>query len=108
MDLQILVKTIGEPMRFQILQMLISRNYCVQALSKKLNISESAVSQHLKIMREAGLIYSKKYGYHTHYIPVAESIDCLSKGFCEMNQRLNSLNENSNICNCSYEKEKNK
>ena len=32
-----------------------------------LNVSESAVSQHLKILREADLIIGEKVGYYVHY-----------------------------------------
>ena len=31
------------------------------------SLSESAVSQHLKVLREAGLVYGVKKGYYTHY-----------------------------------------
>ena len=37
------------------------------ALAHASGLSESAVSQHLKILREAGLVYGVKRGYYTHY-----------------------------------------
>jgi len=33
-----------------------------------LGISESAVSQHLKVLRQAGLVRGEKRGYFTHYV----------------------------------------
>jgi DNA-binding transcriptional ArsR family regulator len=39
----------------------------VSALAKKLGYSESAISQHLKILRNAGLVKGDKRGYYTHY-----------------------------------------
>ena len=56
-----------EPKRFLLLQLMSERGYCVRALAKKSCLSESAVSQHLKILREAGLVYGVKKGYYTHY-----------------------------------------
>jgi len=48
--------------------MLLSRRrLCVNALVRCLNISQPAVSQHLKILREAGLIKAEKRGYWIHY-----------------------------------------
>jgi len=62
-----ILKALGEPKRFQILQLMAERSYCVRALAHKSCLSESAVSQHLKILREAGLVYGVKKGYYTHY-----------------------------------------
>lgn len=61
------LKALCEPKRYQVLQLLSERGYCVRALAKKSDLSESAVSQHLKILREAGLVYGVKKGYYTHY-----------------------------------------
>ena len=66
MDEKIL-KALGEPKRFLLLQLMAERGYCVRALARLSYLSESAVSQHLKILREAGLVYGVKKGYYTHY-----------------------------------------
>lgn len=66
MDAKIL-KALGDPKRFQLLQLMAERGYCVSALAHRSELSESAVSQHLKILREAGLVYGVKRGYYTHY-----------------------------------------
>ncbi len=46
---------------------MLTKNYCVQALAKHNQISESAVSQHLKVLREADLVIGEKRGYYVHY-----------------------------------------
>ena len=66
MDEKIL-KALGEPKRFLLLQLMAERGYCVCALARLSYLSESAVSQHLKVLREAGLVYGVKKGYYTHY-----------------------------------------
>lgn len=63
----LVLKALCEPKRFLLLELMAERGYCVRALARKSCLSESAVSQHLKIMREAGLIYGVKRGYYTHY-----------------------------------------
>lgn len=68
------LKALGEPSRFLLLQLMAERGYCVRALAKKSKLSESAVSQHLKILREADLVYGVKRGYYTHYCPNKEAI----------------------------------
>jgi len=61
------LKALGDAKRFLLLQLMSERSYCVRALARASGISESAVSQHLKILREAGLVYGVKRGYYTHY-----------------------------------------
>lgn len=61
------LKALGEPRRFLLLQLMADRGYCVRALARKSRLSEPAVSQHLKVLREAGLVYGVKMGYYTHY-----------------------------------------
>lgn len=61
------LKALGDPKRFQLLQLMSERGYCVRALARVSELSESAVSQHLKVLREAGLVYGVKRGYYTHY-----------------------------------------
>lgn len=66
MDEKIL-KAMFEPKRFLLLRLMAERTYCVRALALKSYLSEPAVSQHLKVLREAGLVYGVKKGYYTHY-----------------------------------------
>ena len=73
MDAKIL-KALGDPKRFQLLQLMAERAYCVRALSVRSELSESAVSQHLKVLREAGLVYGVKRGYYTHYCVDKEAL----------------------------------
>jgi ArsR family transcriptional regulator len=40
---------------------------CVNALAYRLGVTQSAVSQHIRVLRAAGLVKSKRYGYHIHY-----------------------------------------
>jgi len=61
------LKALGDPKRYQLLRLMSERSYCVGALAMRSSLSESAVSQHLKILREAGLVYGVKRGYYTHY-----------------------------------------
>ncbi len=61
------LKALGDPTRFRLLQLMARRSYCVGALARISRMSQSAVSQHLKVLREAGLAYGEKIGYYTHY-----------------------------------------
>ncbi|MCI8981425.1 MAG: winged helix-turn-helix transcriptional regulator [Hungatella sp.] len=105
MNLEKMLKALGEPMRFQIYNNILERKHCVRSLSKKLGISEPAISQHLKVMREADLIYGEKYGYHTHYLPKQDAVDFLMESFLKMQRQSLSLDRNAAICHCEFRKE---
>ena len=80
------LKALGDPKRFLLLQLMSQRGYCVSALAHASRLSESAVSQHLKILREAGLVYGMKRGYYTHY---SVDKDALGRVIDELQQMLN-------------------
>jgi ArsR family transcriptional regulator len=61
------LKALADETRFQIVSLLLSHSYCVGAIARHLSISEAAVSQHLKVLRKAGLVKGEKLGYWTHY-----------------------------------------
>lgn len=67
MDRVLVLKAIADETRMNILMLLLQHNYCVRALARKLNLSEAAVSQHLKVLRKAGLLTGEKRGYFMHY-----------------------------------------
>ncbi len=64
-----LFKALGDSTRYGIISLLSSseNNLCVNALSKKLNVSQPVVSQHLKILKNAGLVSATRMGNHMHY-----------------------------------------
>jgi len=53
--------------RVRILQLLKERALCVNALAERLGVTSAAVSQHLRILRDAGLVTPDKRGYYVHY-----------------------------------------
>lgn len=66
MDIETM-KALCEPSRCRIVTLLSQRAYCVSALATLLDLSPPAVSQHLKVLRDVGIVCCEKYGYHTHY-----------------------------------------
>ena len=62
-----ILKVLSVPARVRIVQLLKGRALCVNALTARLDITQGAVSQHLRIMRDAGLVVDEKRGYFVHY-----------------------------------------
>lgn len=61
------LKALADVKRMKILQMLLNSDLCVGALANHLGVSKPAVSQHLQVLRKAGLVKGEKRGYWTHY-----------------------------------------
>lgn len=66
-DLLQSLKALADDTRFKIIELLLRHDLCVGSLAYRLQISKAAVSQHLKVLREAGLVVGEKRGYWTHY-----------------------------------------
>ncbi len=102
MELDQMIKALGEPMRYRIFQQILERKHCVRSLSKKLGITESAVSQHMKVLREAELVYGERCGYHIHYLPVQEALDHMAAAFERMRKQSLGLDRAPGSCCCEF------
>ena len=60
-------KALSVDTRVRIVLLLKERALCVNALAARLKVSPSAVSQHLRILRDADLVTPDKRGYYVHY-----------------------------------------
>ena len=62
-------KALGDATRFKIfLALAQSRDkMCVNAISARLKMSQPAVSQHLKILKAAGIAVASREGHRIHY-----------------------------------------
>lgn len=61
------LRALGDETRLHMVRLLLKRRYCVTALANQLGISPAAVSQHLKVLRQAGLVRGEKRRYWVHY-----------------------------------------
>ena len=62
-------KAMSDPTRLSIVQLLAKSPglLCVNALTRILSVTQSAVSQHLRVLRNVGLVRSKRVGPMVHY-----------------------------------------
>ena len=60
-------KALSAETRVRMLQLLKDHALCVGALSARLDVTQGAVSQHLRILRDADLVVPEKRGYYVHY-----------------------------------------
>ena len=48
---------------------------CVNALANKVGVTQSAVSQHLRVLRQAGLVHGERRGSFMHYSLDKDGLD---------------------------------
>jgi len=88
-----LFKILSVDKRIEIIEHLKNGNMNVNALAESLGVTPSAVSQHLRVLRSAGLVTDKRKGYWIHYSLDQEALE-------ECRQRLNR------VCTCGCQAEK--
>ena len=76
---------------------------CVNALACRLDISQSAVSQHLRILHLKGFVTSHRNGYYTHYSLNREILDSSVKLLTQLSARRKTLKLNE--CTSKGEKQ---
>jgi ArsR family transcriptional regulator len=68
----------ADPTRLKLLRLLLQQNksaaLCVNALAYRLGVTQSAISQHLKVLKSAGLVKGERRGYRTHYFINQETL----------------------------------
>ena len=72
----------SDPTRLRLVKILCRQKrpdaLCVNALAMLLGISQSAVSQHLCVLKSIGLVKGERRGYYIHYFVNRESLErCL-------------------------------
>ena len=60
-------KIFGDPTRLRILDLLLNKPLCVNEISEKIDVSQSAVSHQLKILRLSNLVTTDKIGKNVYY-----------------------------------------
>ena len=74
-----LFAALADPTRLKLLKILSHQNIpdalCVNALAGLLGVTQSAVSQHLRLLRANGLVKGKRRGYHIHYFVNSDMLE---------------------------------
>jgi len=66
-ELARILKVLSVPTRLSIVQRLKPGPLCVGALAADLDVTQGAVSQHLRLLRDAGLVVPERRGCFIHY-----------------------------------------
>jgi len=83
-----ILKALAHPFRISIFESLAEGEKTVGELVKMLDAKDANISRHLSLMRQAGLVDSRKEGLYVYYsvkLPCLVSmLGCLDEGVCVM------------------------
>ena len=77
-------KALSSEPRLKIVRLLKEHPQCVNAIAKRLSMTQSAVSQHLRILKEAGLVRGMKRGNWMHYEISSENLERYGRAMAEV------------------------
>ncbi|MEN6463397.1 MAG: metalloregulator ArsR/SmtB family transcription factor [Syntrophomonas sp.] len=78
-----LFKALGEPTRLKIIKLLAERELCVCDLEEIMQFSQPRISQHLKVLKQSGLVIERKEGQRSICSLNTELLNNTMQGFRE-------------------------
>lgn len=76
-------KALGHPIRYKIVKFLFDGPKCVCKINENIEFSQANLSQHLKILKDSGILSSEKIGMNIHYRisndEIKKVIECVDK-----------------------------
>lgn len=84
-ELAELFKAVADPTRLRLVKLLAESPHalCVNALTARLGVTQSAVSQHLRVLRQVGLVSGERCGNQVHYSLDRRKIEQATRLFAE-------------------------
>ena len=82
-DLSELFKIFGDSTRVKIINVLLDNELCVGDIADKINVSQSAVSHQLRILKDSKLVKFRKEGNMTYYYLAVDHVEKIFKMGCE-------------------------
>lgn len=76
------LKALAEPLRWRIVELLAAEELCVCHLVEELGVAQPLVSHHLRVLREAGLVGSRRHRYWTYYRLCPDALATLGGRLC--------------------------
>ena len=72
------LRAIADPLRQRIVELLAGEQLCTCHLVEELGATQTNVSNHLRVLRDAGLVVSEQAGRYTYHRLVPEALEQLA------------------------------
>ncbi|MCX4419472.1 ArsR/SmtB family transcription factor [Streptomyces mirabilis] len=90
-----LMRVLADPLRLHIVTLLAQETLCSTHLIKETGVKQTNLSNHLKVLREAGIVETEPCGRFTYYRLKPEVIASLAGQFADLAERARATSENN-------------
>lgn len=93
-----LLRVLADPLRLRIVTLLARETLCTTHLVEETGARQTNLSNHLKVLREAGVVETEPCGRFTYYRLRPDVIDRLAGQFAELADSARTASENKRAC----------
>jgi ArsR family transcriptional regulator len=79
-----LIRVLADPLRLRIVTLLARETLCTTHLVEETGAKQTNLSNHLRVLREAGVVETEPCGRFTYYRLMPDIIDTLAASFAEL------------------------
>ncbi|WP_128378260.1 ArsR/SmtB family transcription factor [Streptomyces cavernae] len=93
-----LIRVLADPLRFQIVTLLAKEMLCTTHLVEETGARQTNLSNHLRVLREAGVVETEPCGRFTYYRLKSDVIAQLAGQFADLAESARTAAENKRAC----------
>ncbi|WP_314416031.1 ArsR/SmtB family transcription factor [Streptomyces kroppenstedtii] len=93
-----LIRVLGDPLRLHIVTLLAHETLCTTHLVEETGAKQTNLSNHLRVLREAGVVETEPCGRFTYYKLRPDVIDRLAGQFTELAESARTAADNKRAC----------
>ncbi|MCM3302254.1 metalloregulator ArsR/SmtB family transcription factor [Streptomyces pseudogriseolus] len=92
------LRVLGDPLRLKIVTLLARETLCTTHLVEETGAKQTNLSNHMKVLREAGIVETEPCGRFTYYKLKPEVLSGLSEQFAELAASARAAARNKRAC----------
>ncbi|MGN2365534.1 ArsR/SmtB family transcription factor [Streptomyces luridiscabiei] len=93
-----LIWVLGDPLRLRIVTLLARETLCTSHLVEETGARQTNLSNHLRVLREAGVVETEPCGRFTYYKLRPDVIAQLASQFADLAESARTATENTRAC----------
>ncbi|MFF7801188.1 ArsR/SmtB family transcription factor [Streptomyces olivaceus] len=93
-----LIRVLADPLRLQIVTLLAKETLCTTHLVEETGARQTNLSNHLRVLREAGVVETEPCGRYTYYMVRPDVIASLAGQFADLAESARNAADNKRAC----------
>ncbi|MGP4005741.1 ArsR/SmtB family transcription factor [Streptomyces sp. 4N124] len=93
-----LIRVLADPLRLQIVTLLAKETLCTTHLVEETGARQTNLSNHLRVLREAGVVETEPCGRYTYYKLRPDVVASLADQFAELAESARTAADNKRSC----------